>query len=153
MAEGAFEEARRFTRTESRPWFKSGVSEAGQDPYVLAHYGEFWVGLESSRLLVERAAALFDAAWQQGDQLTAEQRGQVAVAVSTAQVASSRPGLDLSSRLFEVTGARATQAALRLDRFWRNLRTQSLHDPIDYKLNELGQWALNEQLPPPSFYS
>jgi len=153
VAEGAFEEARRFTRTESRPWFKSGVSEAGQDPYVLAHYGEFWVGLESSRLLVERAAALFDAAWQQGDQLTAEQRGQVAVAVSTAKVASSRHGLELSSRLFEVTGARATQATLRLDRFWRNLRTQSLHDPIDYKLNELGQWALNEQLPPPSFYS
>ena len=52
-----------------------------------------------------------------------------------------------------MTGARATQATLRLDRFWRNLRTQSLHDPIDYKLNELGQWALNEQLPPPSFYS
>src|SRR5450830_1690423 len=153
VAEGAFEEARRFTRTESRPWFKSGVSEAGQDPYVLAHYGEFWVGLESSRLLVERAASLFDAAWQQGDQLTAEQRGQVAVAVSTAKVASSRHGLELSSRLFEVTGARATQATLRLDRFWRNLRTQSLHDPIDYKRNELGQWALNEQLPPPSFYS
>ena len=153
VAEGAFEEARRFTRTESRPWFKSGVSEAGQDPYVLAHYGEFWVGLESSRLLVERAAALFDAAWQQGDQLTAEQRGQVAVAVSTAKVASSRYGLDLSSRLFEVTGARATHGALRLDRFWRNLRTQSLHDPIDYKLNELGQWALHEQAPAPSFYS
>lgn len=153
VAEGAFEEARRYTRTEARPWFKSGVAEAGQDPYVLAHYGEFWVGLESSRLLVERAAALFDAAWQRGDQLTVEQRGQVAVAVSTAKVASSRHGLDLSSRLFEVTGARATHAALRLDRFWRNLRTQSLHDPIDYKLNELGQWALNEQWPLPSFYS
>ena len=55
--------------------------------------------------------------------------------------------------MFEVTGARATTAALRLDRFWRNLRVHTLHDPLDYKLRELGDWALNGNLPPPSFYS
>ncbi len=41
-----------------------------------------------------------------------------------AWVAATRQGLDLCSRLFEVTGARATHASLRLDRHWRNLRTQ-----------------------------
>jgi alkylation response protein AidB-like acyl-CoA dehydrogenase len=46
--------------------------------------------------------------------------------------------------LFEVTGARSTHASLRLDRHWRNLRTQTLHDPVDYKLHELGDWALNQ---------
>jgi len=51
------------------------------------------------------------------------------------------------------TGARATHGALALDRFWRNLRTQTLHDPVDYKLHELGDWALNGTLPEPSFYS
>ena len=61
-----------------------------------------------------------------------------------------RPG---GGKVFEVTGARATQASVGLDRHWRNLRTQSLHDPLDYKLHELGDWALNQRLPIPTFYS
>ena len=73
------------------------------------------------------------------------------MAIATAKVAATRTGLDLASRLFEVTGARATHAALRLDRHWRNLRTQTLHDPVDYRLHELGDWALNSALPTPSF--
>ena len=153
IAEGAFAEARHYTLKESRPWFKSGVEHVGEDPYVLRHYGEFWVGLESVRLLVERANALLDEAWRKEHHLGAEERGRLAVAVAAAKVAASRVGLDLTSRLFEVTGARATHAALRLDRYWRNLRTQTLHDPLDYKLHELGDWALNEALPSPTFYS
>ncbi len=77
----------------------------------------------------------------------------MAVAVATAKVAATRVGLEVSSRMFETTGARATHGALRLDRFWRNLRTQTLHNPVDYKLHELGDWALNGALPEPSFYS
>lgn len=153
IAEGAFAEARHYTLKESRPWFKSGVAHAGEDPYVLRHYGEFWVGLESVRLLVERANGLLDEAWSKEHNLSADERGRLAVAVASAKVAATRSGLDLTSRLFEVTGARATHGALRLDRYWRNLRTQTLHDPVDYKLHELGDWALNEALPTPTFYS
>ncbi|MDQ0124133.1 alkylation response protein AidB-like acyl-CoA dehydrogenase [Pseudomonas lini] len=153
IAEGAFEEARNYTLKEARPWFKADVSQANQDPYVLRHYGEFWVGLESVRLLTERANAMLDNAWSKEHRLGAEERGQLALAIATAKVAATRTGLDLTSSLFEVTGARATHAALRLDRHWRNLRTQTLHDPVDYKLHELGDWALNSALPTPSFYS
>ncbi|WP_409279210.1 acyl-CoA dehydrogenase family protein [Pseudomonas defluvii] len=153
IAEGAFAEARNYTLKETRPWFKAKVEHANEDPYILGHYGEFWVGLESVRLLTERANALLDQAWRKEHQLHSEERGELAVAIATAKVAATRIGLDLTSRLFEVTGARSTHAALRLDRYWRNLRTQSLHDPVDYKLQELGDWALNAQLPTPTFYS
>jgi alkylation response protein AidB-like acyl-CoA dehydrogenase len=153
LAEGAYAEARQYTLHEARPWFRAEVERARDDPYVLAHYGEFHVGLESVRLLAQKAVQLFDQAWLQGEALDAQERGRVAIAVATAKVAASRVGLDLSSRLFEVTGARATHGALRLDRYWRNLRTQSLHDPLDYKLNELGAWALKGLVPAPSFYS
>ena len=153
IAEGAFAEARNYTLKEARLWSKSQASQASQDPYTLRHYGEFWVGLESVRLLTERANALLDEAWRKDHKLSAEERGHLAVAIATAKVAATRTGLDLTSRLFEVTGARATHAALRLDRHWRNLRTQTLHDPVDYKLHELGDWALNQSLPTPSFYS
>ncbi|MDT3721635.1 acyl-CoA dehydrogenase family protein [Pseudomonas oryzihabitans] len=153
LGEGAFAEAQRYTRNQARPWFKSAAASASEDPYVLRHYGEFWVALESTRLLVERANLGFEQAWRQGTALTAAARGDLAIAIATAKVAASRHGLDLASRLFEVGGARATAGALRLDRYWRNLRTQTLHDPLDYKLHELGDWALNDRLPTPSFYS
>ena len=128
-------------------------SGCASDPYVLGHYGEFWVALEGVRLLVERAADLLDKAWAKGPNLSAEERGHLATAIATAKVAATRNGLELCSRLFEVTGARSTHASLRLDRHWRNLRTQTLHDPVDYKLHELGDWALNQSLPIPTFYS
>lgn len=152
LTEGALEQACHYTRTQSRPWLRATVEHAYQDPYVLRHYGEFWVALEGVRLLVERAAEQLDLAWAQGPALSAEQRGALAVSIATAKVAASRTGLDICNRLFEVTGARATQASLRLDRYWRNLRVQSLHDPVDYKLQEVGDWALNGAVPVPSFY-
>lgn len=153
IAEGAFEEARHYTLTETRSWHKSSADDVRHDPYVLHHYGEFWVALEGIRLLVERAAELLDQAWAKGPNLSETERGQLAIAIATAKVAATRQGLDLCSRLFEVTGARSTHASLRLDRHWRNLRTQTLHDPVDYKLHELGDWALNQSLPIPTFYS
>ncbi|THJ33210.1 monooxygenase [Lampropedia aestuarii] len=153
VAQGAFEQAKAYTVEEAKPWFKSDAEVASKDVHVLAMFGEFWSALEATRLLSLQAAERFEAAWQLGDAVTPAQRGEVAVAVFAAKVAASRSGLDLTSRLFEATGARATHAALRFDRFWRNLRTQTLHDPLHYKLQELGDWALNGDFPQPSFYS
>lgn len=153
ISEGAFEEARQYTLKESRPWFTSQARDISEDPYVLRHYGEFWAALEGTRALVERACVQLDEAWNKGPELSSEERARLALSISSAKVAATRTGLDLCSRLFEVTGARATHAALRLDRFWRNLRTQTLHDPLDYKLHELGDWALNGKRPTPTFYS
>jgi alkylation response protein AidB-like acyl-CoA dehydrogenase len=152
IAEGAFEEARQYTLTETGHGTNPAPGSQ-PDPYVLGHYGEFWVALEGVRLLVERARRLLDEAWAKGPNLSAEERGHLATAIATAKVAATRKGLELCSRLFEVTGARSTHASLRLDRHWRNLRTQTLHDPVDYKLHELGDWALNQALPIPTFYS
>ncbi len=153
ISEGALDEARNYTLKEGRPWFKSKASSVSEDPYVLRHYGEFWAALEGTRLLVERAATLLDEAWQKEHLLSSEERGHLALAIAAAKVSATRTGLDVCSRLFEVTGARATHASLRLDRYWRNLRTQTLHDPVDYKIHELGDWALNHTLPTPTFYS
>ncbi|MEK8032586.1 acyl-CoA dehydrogenase family protein [Ideonella sp. DXS29W] len=153
LAEGALLEARRYTHEHARLWFASTAQRVEEDQYVLGHYGEFWAALEGARVLADRAAAQLDAAWAQGLALSAEERGDVALGIATAKVAATRTGLELTSRMFEVAGARATSNALRLDRFWRNLRTHTLHDPLDYKLRELGDWALNDKRPQPTFYS
>jgi alkylation response protein AidB-like acyl-CoA dehydrogenase len=50
-------------------------------------------------------------------------------------------------------GARATASRYGFDRYWRDLRTFSLHDPVDYKLKSIGQWVLSGEAPTPSQYS
>ncbi|HMJ10573.1 MAG TPA: acyl-CoA dehydrogenase family protein [Polyangiaceae bacterium] len=153
IAEGAFAEAQRYTKTQRRVWPGSGVTSPARDPYVLRHYGELWLALETAREVTDRAGILLEKSYELGDALTREQRGRTAIAIAAAKVATTRTGLDVTSRLFEVGGARATAANLGLDRYWRNLRTHTLHDPVDYKIRELGIFALSGELPEPSFYS
>ncbi|HCU83792.1 MULTISPECIES: acyl-CoA dehydrogenase family protein [unclassified Methylophilus] len=153
IAEGAFNDAQHYTLREARPWKNANVDITSQDPYILAHYGEFWVGLEATRALTNQAAEKLDIAWAKGLALTEEDRGLLATSISAAKVLATRTGLDITSRMFEVAGSRATHAGLRLDRHWRNLRTHTLHDPLDYKIKELGEWALTGSFPNPTFYS
>lgn len=110
--------------------------------------------MAGARALTDQALHAFQYAWEAGREgVTAELRGEIALAIATAKVASSRASLDVSSRIFDVMGARATTARNRFDRFWRNARTHTLHDPLDYKLRELGNWTLSGRVPTPSFYS
>lgn len=153
LAEGAFFAAKHFVPTRGQAWLNSGLQDPTEDPYILRHFGEFWVELEGARLLANRAAESLQNAWNEGEALTAEQRGAVAVDIATAKVAAIRSGLRITSEMFEVMGARATKTKDRFDRFWRNLRTHSLHDPVDYKIRDLGRWALNEQAPKAGFYT
>ncbi|MBT9100355.1 acyl-CoA dehydrogenase family protein [Methylovulum psychrotolerans] len=153
LTEGALQEGKKYTQTSSRVWSGSLAQTVHEDPYTLLHYGEFWASIDGARLLADHAATLLDNAWGKGLALTDAERGEVALAVFSAKVNSTKAGLDVTSRIFEVAGARATTAKLGMDRFWRNLRVYTLHDPIDYKLRDLGDWALNGNYPAHSFYS
>jgi alkylation response protein AidB-like acyl-CoA dehydrogenase len=153
IAEGAFEAARTFTQTNTRPWITSGVDRATQDPYILHHYGEFWTQLQAAIAFADQTAQKVNAAWEKELSLTHEERGEVAVAVFSAKAFATRVGLDLTTRIFEVMGSRATASQHGFDRYWRDLRTFTLHDPVDYKLKDIGSWVLNSQLPLVTQYS
>jgi alkylation response protein AidB-like acyl-CoA dehydrogenase len=136
-----------------KAWFLSGVTHIREDPYVLRHAGELSLELEAARLLADEAGRSLDASWTRGDDLSTDERGRTAIAVARAKAFATRAGLEVTSRVFELTGARGAAGSLGLDRFWRNLRTHTLHDPVDYKLRELGAYALDGSVPPPTFYS
>lgn len=152
VAEGAFEVARQSIQTQ-KAWSKSLAEQAIHDPYIQKHFAEFYVQLQSVRLLTEQAVEALQAAWNIGGDLTEQQRGQVSIAIATAKIAATNSSLFVTQNIFQVLGARATTAQLNLDRFWRNVRTQTLHDPIDYKYQEVGEWVLTGKVPNPSFYS
>jgi len=153
IAEGALAEARDYTLAQTRPWANSTVKSATEDPYILSHYGNFFVNLQAAQALTDIAAESLQRAWESGDAITENQRGKCALDVAASKVITTKTGLEITNRMFEVMGARAAAGPARIDRFWRNLRTHTLHDPVDYKIRELGDWALNHQLPKPSFYS
>ena len=152
VAEGAFEVAKQTVQSQ-KAWSKSLVENVVNDPFTQKHFAEFYVQLESVRLLANKAVETLQHAWNIGENLTSEQRGEVSVAIATAKIAATNTSLFVTQNIFQVMGARATIAQLNLDRFWRNVRTQTLHDPIDYKYQEIGEWVLTGKVPDPSFYS
>jgi len=153
IAQGAFDAARGYTLESGRPWLASGVDDITDDPYIQHRYGQFWLMLRPAAVLADHAAQLLETAFRQGDALTARERGEVAVAVAEAKVLAHRAAIDIGNGLFELTGARSTSARYGFDRFWRNARVHTLHDPVDYKLRDLGRYALSGRWPDPTPYS
>ncbi|WP_233272747.1 acyl-CoA dehydrogenase family protein [Paraburkholderia acidisoli] len=153
LAEGALEEARQYVLANGRPWVNSGVKQAIDDPYLQQRFGEMRVQSLAAALLADRAAAQLDAAWQQGEALAAGTRAEVSIAISEAKIGAHRAALETGQQLFDACGARATNAALALDRFWRNARVHTLHDPLDYRLRDVGRHALTQELPEPTLYT
>lgn len=153
IAQGAFDTAKVLTRARDKAWFASGVERVTDDPYVLATLGDGYAELEGARLATDAAGDALDRAWVRGEALTPDDRGVCAVAIATAKILTTRVGLDVATRVFDATGARSTTARLGFDRFWRNLRTHTLHDPVDYKRRDIGRWLLTDSWPEPSFYS
>ncbi|WP_144159774.1 acyl-CoA dehydrogenase family protein [Paraburkholderia sp. BCC1885] len=153
IAQGALEEARRYVTQNGKPWINSGVEKATDDPYLIARFGEMRLQTIGAEALAGRAAQALDAAWQKGASLTAEERAHVALATSEAKILAHRAALDVSQNLFDACGARATHAPLALDRFWRNARVHTLHDPLDYRVRDVGRYALNGTLPDVSLYT
>jgi alkylation response protein AidB-like acyl-CoA dehydrogenase len=153
IGEGAFEAAREYVAKEARPWFASGAASAGADPLVQHRFGKLWLKLRPAVVLADHAAGELERLFRLGAAVTAQQRGELAVAVAEAKVLAHTAGVDISNEMFELTGARSTSAKFGYDRFWRNVRVHTLHDPVDYKIRDLGRYALDGTLPEPTAYS
>ncbi|MCG6134668.1 MAG: acyl-CoA dehydrogenase family protein [Nostoc sp. LLA-1] len=153
IAEGALEAAKQYTINETKPWITSGVDSATQDLYILRRYGDLWTELQAAISLADKAATQVQQAWEQEVNLTEAERGEVAVSVFAAKVFATSAGLDITSGTFEVMGTRSTANKYGFDRYWRDLRTFTLHDPVDYELRDIGNWVLNQELPVITQYS
>jgi alkylation response protein AidB-like acyl-CoA dehydrogenase len=70
------------------------------------------------------------------------------VAVAEAKVLTTEVALAATNKLFELSGTQSTLSAWNLDRYWRNARTHTLHDPVRWKPFIIGNFILNETLPP-----
>jgi alkylation response protein AidB-like acyl-CoA dehydrogenase len=132
IAEGALAQGTELVRARKNAWFLSHAETYRDDPFVQRVVGEF----------VSSIAAV-----------TAEDRGAIAIEIAKLKVVSTELGIEVANRIFEVTGSSSAKASVGLDLFWRNVRTHSLHDPVDYKKLEVGANHLNGELQPISLYT
>jgi len=151
-AQGALEEGRAYTTTASRPWIYSGVERHIDDPWIRRQYGDLYIQTLAATELADKAARSLDEAYDRGPALSHEERGRAAIDIATANVYAGEAGLAVSSEIFEVMGARSATNANGFDRFWRNVRTHTLHNPAEYKKRTVGTWLLSGDFPVPAVY-
>jgi alkylation response protein AidB-like acyl-CoA dehydrogenase len=139
---GALDAACDYVRTLDRPSLPEFTSAAA-DPLVRKRIGDIAVGLEAARAYLLRAASRIEH-WDDAPSGAAE----IAVEAFGVKVACVKAALHATSEIFDLTGARSTSAKYRFDRFWRNARTFSTHDPTDAKEVWIGDWYLSGKEPP-----
>jgi alkylation response protein AidB-like acyl-CoA dehydrogenase len=153
IARGALETARTYTRDRSRSWLYSSYERAVDEPHVIDTYGDLTAKLWAVEALADQVAVEAQAIHDDPDSLTERRRGEHEVRVAAVKARATDVALEVTSRIFEVTGARSTTSSEGLDRFWRNVRTHTLHDPVAYKRNEIGVFVLRDEIPEPTWYS
>jgi SfnB family sulfur acquisition oxidoreductase len=145
IAEEAFQAALEYIRTRARPWHGGPYQRLADEPLVIQRIGEFQQDLDAARLFLRRGAELVDAARSDA---TPETTLAASLGVAQARIATDRASLRITNELFELCGTKSTFAEFNLDRHWRNARTHTLHDPIRWKTQYLGNWVLNGVRPP-----
>ena len=123
----------------------SGSPRAADDPYTIATIGRLEITLHAAQALLDRAGGFVDRAIAGP---TERSVAEASIAVAEAKVLTTKIALEASNVLFELAGTRVTLEPHRFDRHWRNARVHTLHDPVRWKYNVIGDWTLNGKAPP-----
>ena len=150
IAGGALRDARAYLRDKARPSteaVRAGAATAAEDPHVLHRYGRAATRVRAAEALLADAAATLEAIGLVPADADAAARGSLAVA--GAKAFASEVAVEVSSELFQMAGTSATATKYDLDRHWRNARTHSVHDPLDWKYHHVAAYELGD-VPPPN---
>ncbi len=145
IARGALEETVSYVRAHARPFFELDIEHGYEDPHSIHALGDVAIRVNAAEALLERAGRILDRATAAPD---AASVAEASVAVAEAKAYGTEAAQLAANRLIELGGARSTLEGYGLDRFWRNARTHSLHDPVRWKYHHIGNFYLNGALPP-----
>ncbi|MFF6806062.1 acyl-CoA dehydrogenase family protein [Streptomyces sp. NPDC012616] len=149
MTEGVLAEAREYRRGAGHaPWHPAWPAGSSQDPHTLTAYGELTVLARSASALAGQALTAVEGALAHGADLSYDECAEASVLVAVAEAAASRAAQESTTRALDVIGARSASARLGFDRFWRNARAHTLHEPVSHRLRDVGDYFLNGAHPP-----
>jgi SfnB family sulfur acquisition oxidoreductase len=149
IARGALDAAAAYLRDRARPSseaVRAGAAKATDDPNTLLRYGALSTRVQAAEALLAQAARTLEEIGLVPRDADAAARGSLAVAA--AKAFASEVAVQTASDLFALCGTSATDNRHDLDRHWRNARTHSVHDPVDWKYRHLAAWELAGVQPP-----
>lgn len=150
IAGGALRDAGAFVRDRARPFFEAAragwADTAAEDPYTIGRFGRLATAVRAAETLLADAAATQEDVGLRPADAAAAARGSIAVA--RAKAFASEVAVQVASDLFALSGASAADERYDLSRHWRNARTHASHDPADWKYHHVGNFLLNDALPP-----
>lgn len=144
IARNAFEDLLRIVRGRQRPRLGAPVASARDDPHLLATLGTMSVQVRGLEALLAQAGVLMDHARGRTD---ADAIAEATTTAGAVKALAEDVGLEVTTNLFALAGSSATDAALGLDRHWRNLRTHSVHDANQWHFHRAGDWHVNRAAP------
>lgn len=153
IAQAALAHARTVTLGRRNAWFLSSADRYADDPVFQRVTGELVARTRAVEALADQLSRRYDQAVERAGKTTAEDRADIEIAVAELKVVATEVSLDVTSRIFEITGASSTASRHGLDLYWRNVRTHSLHDPVEYKKIEVGARYLTGAVQPVSLYT
>lgn len=138
------EEVRKRTRI-----FSHGNADlVRDDAQILQVIGKASSQAFASQAITLKTALALDEAYLshfENDLQNDHEKNQIAELESAqGQVVISDLVLDLTTKLFNSLGASASTTTKQLDRFWRNARVVSSHNPLIYKEKVVGAWIVNQ---------
>jgi SfnB family sulfur acquisition oxidoreductase len=145
LARAAIKETISWIRNRARPWIDSGRERAAEDPLTIYQIGELHVTLHAAEAVLYQAGKAVDRVISEPNPSTL---AAASVAVAEAKFLTTEVALSATNKLFELSGTQSTLSEWNLDRYWRNARTHTLHDPVRWKPFIIGNLVLNEILPP-----
>lgn len=145
LARAAFDATVAFIRKRNPKPLDAAPDALWEDDQLsIREAGELAVALHGAEALLERAGRAIDRAY---DGHAPEDWTRAAVAVSEVRAASTHAALLATNKLFELAGTRSTAPEHGLDRLWRDARTHTLHDPVRWRLYDVGNYYLNDRAP------
>ena len=142
------DEVRRRTRVYSH----GNAPRASEDSQIQQVVGKIAARVFAAQATAVRAAEAAQLAYEArfGNDDAAEARANVLAEIDSAKAQTVIADLILSSttELFNALGASGASEAKQLDRHWRNARTAASHNPLIYKERIIGDWHINDTVPP-----
>lgn len=151
IARGALSEAIEYVKNNGKAW--GGYEQIVDEPSVVDAIGDLTAKLWAAEALIDQVAQEDLAIHRSPEALTVRARGEQKIRAAAVKSRADEVALEVTSRIFEVTRARSTASKYGFDRFWRNVRTHTLHDPVAYQRREIGRFLLCDELPEPGWYS
>ncbi len=142
-AQAAIDAARAYATGRKRQNTLPGAVVTADDVLVQQQFGQIWVKQQAALAYFDQVIGQVQEIWTNRKQSTPEERAEISMKSLALRSHSSETALDITRQIFDFGGGSATSRTLDFDRFWRDARTLTSHDPASLAWKNIGVYAFS----------